>query len=344
MQKEIGGYFELERFYGEEYHKDLVRLNLGRTAVLFLADVLQIKGLWMPYYLCESVTALCEKHGIPMKFYHVDEQMHPIMPEELQENEYLYLVNYYGRFDENQVRSFRDQYKRVILDNTHHFFQRPVEGVSTIYSVRKYFGVSDGAYVSLGSQMPEAMNGNDDPEFEENELNNEKQKIEEVLQNLETDVSGYRMKHILGRFEKDAGTFYQDMLSNAHTYDDEPLKAMSKLTQNLLCGIDYERVKTAREENWKALHEQLKPLNGKVFPMGEGPYVYAFYHENGMDLRRKMAKQKVFVPTNWSNILQNMPQNTLEYDFASNILPIPCDQRYDTEDMKHVADVLRACL
>ena len=32
MTEEIGGYFQLERFTGREYHEGLLRLNLGRTA------------------------------------------------------------------------------------------------------------------------------------------------------------------------------------------------------------------------------------------------------------------------------------------------------------------------
>ena len=31
---EIGGYLELENFSGEEYYPELLKLNLGRTALL----------------------------------------------------------------------------------------------------------------------------------------------------------------------------------------------------------------------------------------------------------------------------------------------------------------------
>lgn len=36
----------------------------------------------------------------------------------------------------------------IILDNTQSFFQKPISGIDTIYSCRKYFGVPDGAYLS----------------------------------------------------------------------------------------------------------------------------------------------------------------------------------------------------
>ena len=54
--KEIGGYFELERFTGKEYHTDMVRLNLGRTALLYLLKCAEAHTLWVPYFICEAVT------------------------------------------------------------------------------------------------------------------------------------------------------------------------------------------------------------------------------------------------------------------------------------------------
>ena len=52
---EIGGYLELENFTGEEYYPELLKLNLGRTALLFALDYLKVKKLWLPYFLCDSV-------------------------------------------------------------------------------------------------------------------------------------------------------------------------------------------------------------------------------------------------------------------------------------------------
>ena len=65
------------------------------------------------------------------------------------------------------------------------------------------------------------------------------------------------MKHILGRYEHNAGTYYKDMLENAAKYDGMELRQMSKLTQNLLKAVDYDRAKKKREENYRILGELL---------------------------------------------------------------------------------------
>ena len=33
--------------------------------------------------------------------------------------------------------------------------------------------------------------------------------------------------------------------------------------------------------------------------------------------------------------------DTIEYDYASNILPLPCDQRYNRKHMEHILQVLK---
>ena len=38
-------------------------------------------------------------------------------------------------------------FKNLIIDNCHAFFSPPIEGAFNCYSTRKFFGVSDGAYL-----------------------------------------------------------------------------------------------------------------------------------------------------------------------------------------------------
>ena len=39
----------------------------------------------------------------------------------------------------------------------------------------------------------------------------------------------------------------------------------------------------------------------------------------------------------WPNVLEDVAENDLEYSYAQNILPLPCDQRYDEVDMEYLA-------
>ena len=112
---------------------------------------------------------------------------------------------------------------------------------------------------------------------------------------------------------------------------------MSKLTCNLLHGIDYDRVKEQREKNYQHLHQHLNPENSRKNPfirkIPEGPFAYPYYSPKGIQLRKELAKYKIFVPTNWGSVLKSLPNTRREYDWAANILPLPCDQRYGMEEM-----------
>lgn len=194
-------------------------------------------------------------------------------------------------------------------------FQKPLPGVDTLYSCRKFLGVSDGAYLSTDA-----------------ELEPKKKPL---------DHSMGRMEHILGRYEYDAGTFYQKMLDNAANYHEMEIRRMSRLTGNLLRTMDYSGIKTRREKNYRLLAKLLPSRNAFTGEVPEGPFAYPYYHKNGLELRRWLAGRKIFVPTNWRNILEEFDRDTMEYDWAANVLPLPCDQRYGAEEMQYIADSIR---
>ena len=48
----------------------------------------------------------------------------------------------------------------------------------------------------------------------------------------------------------------------------------------------------------------------------------------------------IYIPILWPNVLENISDNQIEYQYVLNILPLPCDQRYDLEDMISIVDKL----
>ncbi len=314
--REIGGYFGLEQLIKNEYYKDLIALNSARNALVYILKARKIKKLYIPYFLCESVANVLQSEGYLYEYYHIDNALLPIFDKRLDGDEYLYIVNYYGQIDKEKAIELKNRYGNIILDNVQAFFQEPIVGIDTIYSLRKFFGVPDGAYLSCDV----ALN-------------------EEISQ----DISMNRMKHILGRYEgESASLYYSDFKSNDASFKEEPLKYMSRLTHNILGAIDYERARMAREENYKHLEKELGKRNKLDFKMPKGPYAYPFYCENGMDIKKRLAEKKIFVATLWPNVLDM--NGTLEKDFAENILPLPVDQRYSEDDMKYIVKELLSCI
>ena len=145
------------------------------------------------------------------------------------------------------------------------------------------------------------------------------------------------MNFLLGRYERSAGEFYQEYVDNNHFFKNEPIKRMSKLTENLLHGIDYEMVMIKRTENFSYLHEKLHSMNKLNLSVPIGAFMYPLYIENGAEVRKQLQAKKIFIPTLWPAVFNLCDENELEYDMAKNILPIPVDQRYGIEDMGYIA-------
>lgn len=313
--REIGGYFGLEQLISNEYYKNLIPLNNGRNALLYILKARNIKKLYIPYYLCDSVSNMCSRNRYEFEYYHIDDDFLPVFNRMLANNEYLYVVNYYGQLTNQTVLGLKRKFGQIILDNTHAFFQKPLAGIDTIYSCRKFFGVPDGAYLSTDVEL------------------NEK---------LETDISRERMTHILGRYEGTASEYYSHFQDNDASFKTEPLKYMSKLTHNILGAIGYERVRQIRNKNYAYLENELGKLNKLKLTTPDGPFAYPFYIKNGVEIRKVLAQKKIYIPTLWPNVLNYTPEGSIEYDYASNILPLPCDQRYTLEEIRYMIAEVRA--
>lgn len=311
--KEIGGYFGLENFSGEQYHKGLLALNSGRNALAYLIRARRIRKLYIPYFLCDSVSGVCRREGCPVEYYRIGRDFSPLFDQTLAEGEWLYIVNYYGQITNEQVLEMKARWGSIIFDNVQAFFQKPVSGVDTVYSCRKFFGVPDGAY--LATDAPAIV--------------------------LPLDVSKDRMKHVLGRYEGAASDYYGDFKGNDHGFIDLEIRSMSRLTQNLLNAVDYDAVRRKRDENFEYLHGALGRHNRLTLSVPDGAYMYPFYCEKGMDIKRKLAQKKIYVATLWPNVLEYA--GTQEKDYAENILPLPCDQRYDVSDMERIIEEIILC-
>ncbi len=308
--KEIGGYIEFEHYHGSMLHQGAVALNCGRNALAYLIRTGKISKLWLPRFLCDSVTGVCEREGVPYELYGVGPDFLPTRDFRLGEGEWLYLVNYYSQLTNEQIKAFAARYGRVIVDNAQSYFQLPVPGVDTLYTCRKYFGVADGAFLYTGAE------GDMD---------------------LPLDESHGRMGFLLGRFERPASEFYEEYSANNRMFANEPVKRMSRLTDNLLHGIDYAAVRRRRTENFELLHEKLRGRN--LLNLREtGTFMYPLMLERGAEIRGRLREEKIFIPTLWPSVSELAGADSAEYRMAREILPLPIDQRYGPEEMNYLAD------
>lgn len=313
--KPIGGYFELELNKGKEYHSKAIKLNTGRNAFEYVLKAKKYKKVYIPYYTCEVMLEPIKKLNLDYEFYSIARDFYPVFDfSTIKKEEVFVYTNYFGICN-NQVKQVIDNCKNIIIDNSQAFFSKPLKGIDTFYSPRKFFGIPDGAYLYTDKELKEE---------------------------LEEDFSKDRVAHLLGRVEDEPEKYYLTFKENDDKLKNQPIKKMSKLTERILEGIDYKKVIKKRRDNYIYLEKLLKGSNKLDILLSEGevPMVYPYLTDK-KGLREYLIKSKVFVAKYWPNVMEGVNKDSLEYELQEYLLPLPIDQRYGIEDMEIICEKIR---
>lgn len=317
--KEIGGYFELELMDSETFpYSGRVLVNSGCNAIEYILKSLDVvKCVWIPYFICDSVLKSFSRTGISYRFYHINERLELSEKISLGNDEYLLFTNYYGIKDK-YIQELVVKYKgHLIVDNAQAFFAEPIEGVPTVYSPRKFFGVPDGGIV-CGI-------------------------VQGTTQIMEIETSFDKCSHLLKRYDLGASAAYNDFKENDVAVASSELKQMSNLTYSLLRSIDYEKVKMIRQQNFETLDKALEMYNQLsivIQEKHEAPLVYPYKIPNGNELKSYLIQNKIFCATYWPNVRDWCKPTDIEYQLMENVVCLPIDQRYGDEDMNRIVKLI----
>ncbi len=303
--KEIGGYFGLALEKKATVSTDVVALNDARNCLRYIIKAFEIKEIYLPYYTCPVVWQAVQKENCKIHFYHIDKNFMPI--DDLPQDAFILYTNYFGICAKN-VKELALKYKNLIIDNAQAFYM-PKYGIASFNSIRKFFAVSDGAFLESDKKL--------DEEFEQ-------------------DTSYQRFSHLLKRADVSANFGYGDFQENEIALENEPIKKMSNLTLTLYKSFDTDYAKKKRLENFNFL-SVLSSKNELEIELDKDdvPMVYPFLFRDEK-LRQKLIKNKIYVAQYWSS----MPQEYEEGIFQKYILPLPIDQRYSKDDMERILEVI----
>jgi len=315
----IGGYFELERLGGGGNfpHSQGVLLNTGRNALEYIIlSIGNVNKVYIPYYTCEVVLEPLTKLNIKYKFYRIDQNLEIADDLNPQDSEYILYTNYFGIKDE-YVQKLSIQYgDHLIVDCAQALYAKHIKEIKTFYSPRKFVGIPDGAVAYSDDAINPLFYG--------------------------VDESEVRMSHLYLRKEKGSQAGYADFKANSKKLVMQPIKLMSQITNEMIDNIDFDEIKARRIQNFRKLHETLKATNKFVVPDMESfecPMVYPYWTDDE-SLKQRLISEWIFVATYWPNVLEWTRSDMIEYEFANNLLAIPCDQRYGETEMNRIIELI----
>ncbi|MDY0385788.1 MAG: hypothetical protein RBT65_01380 [Methanolobus sp.] len=314
--KEIGGYFELEiKKNGDFLHSNALKLNSARNCFKYILVSKKPTKIYIPAYICNSMLQPLKDCDIEYQFYNIDEKFEITNDLSFEKNDFLLYVNYFG-LKSDFCKFIADKYgTNLIIDNSQAFFEKPIKNIDTIYSPRKFFGVSDGGYLYTDST---------------------------INQKLDVDFSYDHISHLIGRIEKSASKFYNDFRISEECLSNRPIRFMSKFTSLILENIDYEKAKLKRERNFLFLHNYLKVSNLLDINIHSinGPMVYPYLTKN-KNLRDELIKMKIYVAKYWEEVEQRPNVDLFEKDLVDKLVPLPIDQRYNLDDMYSIIRAIK---
>lgn len=309
---EIGGYFEFDLpDLGQFPYPQAFKYNSARSAFYDLLVQNNIKKVWMPNFICDSMIEPLILLNVSIQYYDIDSNFYPDLPNQIEFDEYVFYVNYFGLCT-NVQKIILDKYpvSQVIFDHSQAFFIPPFECFATIYSPRKFLPVAEGGLLVTDSIS---------------KANYSSSEIERILD---------QYKHIFVRKLSSASNGYDDFKKSENSLNDCIPRKMSKITEEILYSLDYSKLKQARLDNFTYLHCALSDINQFKFDFNNSlsPLIYPLLLNKSYSA--ELIKENIFIPNYWLDCLKRVSINSFEYNFIHNTTNLVCDHRYSNKEMQ----------
>lgn len=306
---------------------DSLLLVNARSCINYVIDTVSPKTVWIPSYLCESVFTTTS-HYKNHRFYPVnyDLSIDDSWICSIQRNDLVILIDYFGFKCKSEIKQAIKSKGAWLLEDASQALLSSITDAFTdfiVFSPRKYVGVPDGGILITNGYL--------------------------LMQNGESKLQspsawwekGYIASKCRRQFDSEGGEniwfkLFREVENEAPTGN----IAMSDFSRRLLKqGFDYRQIAEIRRNNFNYLKKRLDDYT--IFhelPDGVVPLGYPCTCRNRDQVIGSLYEQQIFPPVHWS-IKGFVPSEFIQSHTLSNrIMTLPCDQRYETEDMNRIAD------
>lgn len=351
MKKEIGSIYTLDNNtlldakQGEDLiSSDINQYSLCREALYDIA--INQPGINMivliPAYTCQTVITPFEEAGWTCFFYNVNKGLR-IDIKDLQDKVRLIKPSlvvahpYFGMdLDRREVEVLQNLHNkgiRVIIDLTQCIFSSQVLDFVDYYvgSYRKWFPIPDGGFLINNTNLIICQPQNENNVFVTNELD------AMYLRDWYFRNEDQRLKDISIRLSKTA-----DSIAETNIVPHR----MSKISCFLLHQCDEVSNQHNRMANFTYLfnhisdNEKLELVCHDLNNVTTAPLYFTLYVKERARLQKLLSLNSIYAPVLWP-VEDERVLITEDIKFIFNhLLAIPCDQRYDQDDMQRVAEVI----
>lgn len=352
MKKEVGSIFPINsgsinmaKSGKAEFAGNRIFYSLCREALYDIAHSHNDsnKTVLIPAYTCQTVITPFKEAGWKCEFYSINKNLRidvqNLTDVSAKHQPTLIVVHPYYGMDLNTeevlvLKELNVKGIKIVLDLTQCIFSTSsYPFVSyTVGSYRKWFPIPDGGFLECNSNERTILQPEEENlEFSEREL------AAMYLRNLYFGNGEQITKDISIRLSKAADHIAERNIT--------PHK-MSLVGYNIFIKEDSDSNQHSRFDNYSFLYKNVRESKKvekvckNLQEVTTAPLYFTIFVQDRPALQRLLAKDAIYAPVIWpvedDSVLINEDVKYI-YD---HLLAIPCDQRYDTDDMQRAVDII----
>ena len=306
----------------------------ARSGIMILIDLLEPASVWMPSYLCPTMIEAVDQKKTNLRFYEVGYNLHILSTDwvdQIQTGDLVVLIDYFGFPMDSKVATLvKKRGAWVLEDACQALLSKDVGRFSdfVIFSPLKFLGVPDGGVLTPNQEL----------DFHDIDL--APPPAEWWLKALYAGVLR-REFDIHGGNRRWFELFQETKSTGPIGY-----YAMSELSKALLMhSFDYATIAQRRIDNYRQLAKVIvsialfPTLPAQVVPLG-----FPVRLKNRDRVRQALFDNEIYPPVHWP-IQDIVPGEFRDsHRLAAEIMTLPCDQRYDRDDMDRIARLVAEAL
>lgn len=302
----------------------------ARSAFHAVASLLELKRIWLPSFLCDTILIPFELLGIDCQFYAVDASLQPDFEDcALAEGDAICVISYFGFSHKDAIYEHLSSCGVIIIEDLcQAFYQEPHPLADfSVKSLRKFFAVPDGAIVCAKNDYQVAW----------------------AYQDEERTDLAWGIEAISGRTLFDQGLSASESWYECFQKSEAAMPIgcipMSDYTKAQIASkIDFEGEAQQRMENFDCLLSGLSEIalfgvREKSTPIGFPVIV----HDRDR-VRHKLYNAKIYPPVHWDVSNVTPVRFSQSHELSKHIMTLPCDGRYGASDMERVITELRSLI
>lgn len=323
---------------------DYTWLSTGRSAIQFVINTIEginpkiKKVAVLPSFTCDTVFEPFLKSGYEVYYYPVERDLRTtsdaILETVIKHDASVVLFHRYFGFDtldgqvDRMCEALRELGKYTIEDCTQCLYSDISRADSdyTVGSIRKWTGTPDGGFAVCRKGAFSEKPQRPDSDLEEAKIK-----------------ASYAKYHYLFEHKGDKGEMLamyraaEDILDNQ-----ENIYSISEMSAKVQANLNVNELKSKRRANFELLSNNLKQFVIPVFTIdyNEVPLYFPVLVDDRGALQKHLVTNAIYAPVVWPKD-DKQPRQCDEAENAyEHLLCIPIDQRYGTDDMERIVEVI----